>query len=163
MASTMKAFIDKIMQDTEKNTRGIVNGAAKKARVDFTKEAKRLMDNYYREYSSDNYERTDTLRDYGYAPYTLWNANKIQTGVRFTDRGADFSKVYNRDVGAKDGWGSGIGGIIMSDFAIGAHGWPGYSGTFIGTPVGEKMEKFEETYIFEMDSYFQSQGLRRIV
>ena len=50
----------------------------------------------------------------------------------------------------------------MSDFAIGAHGWPGYSGTFIGTPVGEKMEKFEETYIFEMDSYFQSQGLRRI-
>ena len=115
MASTMKAFIDKIMQDTEKNTRGIVNGAAKKARVDFTKEAKRWMDNYYSEYSSDNYERTDTLRDYGYAPYTLWNANKIQTGVRFTDRGADFSKVYNRDVGAKDGWGA----ILLSEHMAG--------------------------------------------
>ena len=162
MASTMKSFINQIIQDTEKNARAIINGAAKKARIDFTKEAKRWVDNYYSEYSSPLYDRTNTLRDYGYAPYTLWNKDKVQTGVRFTDRGIDFSKAYNRDISARDGWGSGIGGIVMSDFAVGAHGWPGYAGTVIGEPAGEKMEKFEETYIFEMDSYFQSQGLRRI-
>lgn len=162
MSATMQSFVDQIIQDTEKNIKSIVNGTAKKARVDFTKEAKRWMDNYYSEYLSPRYERTNTLRDYGYAPYTLWTAGKIQTGVRFTDRGVDFSKAYNRDINAKNGWNSGIGGIIMDDFSIGAHGWSGYPGTFIGVPVGDKMEKFEEIYTIEMDAYFQSRGLRRI-
>ena len=52
MASTMKSFINQIKQDTEKNTRAIINSAAKKARIDFTKEAKRWVDNYYSEYKN---------------------------------------------------------------------------------------------------------------
>lgn len=164
MDNAIKKLIDQMRKDTETNIRKIIREAVRMARKDFEKEAKLHIDKYYSEYDPwPDYKRTYTLRDYGYSPYTLWNKNKVQAGVRFTDRNTDFPVMYRRDVEPKDGWGSGIGGIVISNLMIGSHGRPDLNGTKKGDPVGEKMEDFEKAYISKMDAYFISQGLTRVV
>ena len=164
MDKAIKQLIDQMRKDTQENIRRIMREAARQARGDFEREAKHYIDKYYSECDPwPDYKRTYTLRDYGYSPYTLWNKNKVQAGVRFTDRDADFSSRYGRDINHDDGWGTGIGGIVMSNFMIGSHGRPELSGTVNGDPVGERMEDFERLYAYKMDAYFTSQGLTRII
>ena len=163
MDAAIKKLIDQMRKDTQENIRGIIGDAARMARRDFERQAKACMDKYYAEYDSyPNYDRTNTLKNYGYRPYTLWNKNKVQAGVRFIDREVDFSSAYNRSIDPDDGWASGIGGIVISNLMIGSHGRPELPGTFIGDPVVEKMEDFESDYSSVMDAYFRSRGLRRI-
>ena len=150
MDAAIKKLIDQMRKDTQENIRRIMREAAQQARKDFEKEAKHYIDKYYSECDPwPDYKRTYTLRDYGYSPYTLWNKNKVQAGVRFTDRNADFSSRYGRD--------------ISPNFMIGSHGRPELSGTVKGDPIGERMEDFERLYAYKMDAYFTSQGLTRII
>lgn len=163
MAGNVEKLINQITKDAEQTINKIIRDASAKAKKDFTKEAKICVDRYYREYDPwPNYSRTNNLLEHGYQPYTLWNKNKVQAGVRFIDRDSDFASVYDRDISSRDGWASGIGGIIINNLMIGSHGRSELQGTFIGDPVGEHMSKFEEAYSIEMDAYFRSNGLRRI-
>lgn len=160
MDSTIARYIKQLRADVESDIHKIVRDAAKMAREDFTKEAKACLDNYYKEYSPEFYSRNYELRNNSCRPYTLWNNNTMQAGARFTDREMDTS-VYNRDIAPKDGWASGIGGIIINDFMEGMHGSE-LTSRKQGEQVAKRMEKYEKEYATKMDAYFIECGLTRI-
>lgn len=159
--TTIDQYIQQMRKDIASDIHKILSGAAKKARKDFTKKAQFYLDNYYNEYDPDIYDRHYELKNNSCRPYTLWNKNILQAGARFTDREMDTS-VYNRSISPKDGWASGIGGIIINDFMEGLHGNI-YTSKMQGEKVAEKMEEYEEKYATEMDRYFTIEcGLTRI-
>lgn len=158
MDTAIKQLIDQMRKDTQENIRRIMREAAQQARKDFTNEAKNCVDKYYAEYTPTSYDRTNTLREHSYSPYTLWSLKRVQSGVHFRDDDMSY-----RHLG--DGFTT---EDIIDSLMFGVHGVDVLDPHEIknpsryGDPVREKMEKFEEEYKTKMDAYFRSQGLKRI-
>ena len=159
----IKQLIEQMRKDVETDIRRIMREAAQKARKDFTQEAKNCIDRYYAEYTPTSYERTYMLRDHSYSPYTLWNLRKVQSGVHFRDDDMRYRHFGNKtkteeftEEDVIDSLMFGVHGVDM----LQPHGSKDPSR--VGDSVRQRMERFEELYIYEMDAYFKSQGLKRI-
>ena len=153
-----KDIVNSQMQVLEKT----VAYMAQKTSEDWTRMAKKIMDDYYSDYrfTTMTYEQTFSMRDNVIVPVLKQTGTSWEAGVKF-----DYSRMSHGDDITASGefW-------ILNNFLYGYHGNENYTNPktgekikrniFVTSPSAKtELDKYYQNYDAQMDKYFE-EGLK---
>lgn len=152
-----KQIANDIIKNQEEKMRQAVAYVAQKVSEDWAQKARGVMDAYYSDYQSDDYDRTNQLRD-SIMPVMVENGNTFITGMEF-----DISKMdhtlntkINSAFGSM-GTSARIGEVdIFKNFMYGAHGNEDYTVPGTGRKIRRDIHFTSPSAIEVLDGYYNS-------
>ena len=156
MEQAIKDFVKTLKEEHRQAIRAGMKEVARRVEKDFKEEAKRCIDNYYKEYSPTVYERTDRLRDHGILPYKRYRLNEIDVGVAFSPMEIP---PYDDPYGNAEKRLKGTPFKTIEDLVVGnaMEGIHGHKSVYVGKSIHETMQSFRDVYsAFFLDEYFKA-------